>query len=225
MGIKGCRRASKSVLRAGRGPAARSLMGRSRWTSAAGAKEAGMIRVRAPRRRATAGPPLCFCDDGRRDRDPVVTSAPRRPTPDARRRRPRSRRELLLRPRDGGDDADEARYDDVKILDAPRRARHAARKTSQFGLCFCHRQRSTHQIKIARAPRRTARALDDASDTEVRRACLLPARAPSPQLFLETSQVCVVEHQQKSGSTERWPTRCAPTPAPRPGPRPRPPRA
>ena len=35
--------------------------------------------------------------------------------PDARRRRPRSRRELLLRPRDGGDDADEARYYEMKF--------------------------------------------------------------------------------------------------------------
>ena len=61
-------------LEGGRLPAA--SWGSSRWTSAAGAEEAGMIRVRAPRRRATAGPPLCFCDDGRRDRDPVVTSAP-----------------------------------------------------------------------------------------------------------------------------------------------------
>jgi hypothetical protein len=120
------------VLEGGRLPAA--SWGSSRWTSAAEAEEAGMTR-RAPRRGTTEAPPLCFRDDGRRDRDHVVTSAPRRLTPDARRRRPRSRRELLLRPRDGGDDADEARYDDVKILDALRRARHAGPKLSSLGCC------------------------------------------------------------------------------------------
>ena len=73
-----------------------------------------MIRVRAPRRCTTEAPPPCFRDDGRRPRPCRDVGAA---TPDARRRRPRSRRELLLRPRDGGDDADEGRYDEVKILD------------------------------------------------------------------------------------------------------------